>query len=124
MTELFAPESYWKATDAARAEACNGCGTKGLAGLIIPDNLVGLNIRPLCDIHDWMYTFVATIEDKEIADRSFLNNMVRLIDDAGGPEPLMALRRQDCMVYYSAVRDFGGPAFWKGKNNPEDLGHA
>jgi hypothetical protein len=120
MTELFAPEEYWTCTD--RSEICNGCGTKGLAGVVIPDSLAGLSIRECCDIHDWMYTFGKTNADKEEADRVFLNNMVRLIDDNHTVEPVMAVRRQHAMIYYSVVRDFGGPAFWKGKNKPEEMG--
>ena len=121
MTELFAPAEYWKATDAARAEVCNGCGTKGLAGILVPDNLDGLSITECCNIHDWMYTFGSKQEDKDEADIVFLNNMVRLINANQTIEPLMAVRRQHCMLYYSAVRDFAGPAFWDNKNKPEEM---
>ena len=71
-----------------------------------------------------MYQFGTMREDKEEADRVFLNNMVRLIDGNHTLEPIMAIRRQSCMVYYTAVRDFGGPAFWDGKNAPGQLGCA
>ena len=121
MTELFAPELYWKATPEQRSEVCNGCGTKGLAGIVIPDSLEGLDISECCAIHDWMYTFGLTLADKEEADRVFLNNMVRLINDNHTIEPIMAIRRQSCMVYYTAVCDFGGPAFWAGKNKPGEM---
>lgn len=112
---LFAPKSFWAATDEERWVRCNGCGTKGLGGWIVPDTLWGLDITFLCNIHDWMYSEGKTIEDKEEADRSFLNNMVRLID-AKSSRWLRWIRRSRAMSYYSAVRDFGGPAFWSGKN--------
>lgn len=122
MNGLFAPADYWQATAAMKMEICNGCGTKGLGGLITPDTLYGLSINAACDIHDWMYAFGQTIADKDAADRVFLNNMLRIIDEAKSWLLLRFLRRQRAMKYYSAVRDFGGPAFWAGKNAPEELG--
>lgn len=121
MHELFAPADYRQATAEQKRDICNGCGTKGLGGLITPDTLYGLSINAACDIHDWMYVFGRTIADKEEADRVFLNNMLRIIEAKSGLL-LRWLRRRRAMTYYSAVRDFGGPAFWAGKNAPEELG--
>lgn len=64
-----------------------------------------------------MYSEGKVIEDKEEADRTFLNNMIRTID-AKSSSWLKWIRRSRAMSYYSAVRDFGGIAFWKGKNPP------
>lgn len=119
MTKLYAPESYWTAHKGLKKEHCNGCGTKGLGGWITPDTLYGLCISEACDIHDWMYAFGKKIEDKEEADRVFLNNLVRIIN--GGSRWLMWIRRQRAMKYYSAVKDFGGPAFWRGKNKRSEM---
>ncbi len=121
MIKLFAPHTYWVASNAERESRCNGCGTKGLGGLLVPDTLYGLDITEACNIHDWMYFEGKNIADKESADRTFLNNMLRIID-AGSFAPLRWLRRVRAMSYYSAVRDFGGPAFWSGKNKPEEIG--
>ena len=68
-----------------------------------------------------MYSSGKDRADKETADIVFLNNLVRLIDGDPTFEPVMAIRRQQAMVYYTAVRDFGGPAFWDGKNKPEEM---
>lgn len=121
---LFMPESYRLASAEERNFYCNGCGTKGLGGWLVPDTLWGLNITPVCDIHDWMYKEGITLEDKERADRVMLNNMLRIIDASTGwaASLFRALRRQRAMKYYSAVRDLGGLAYWSGKNKPEDEG--
>ena len=52
-------------------------------------------------------------------DRAFLNNMLRIIEAES--KWLTWLRRSRAMKYYSAVRDFGGPAFWKGKNKSTEI---
>lgn len=105
---LIIPESYKLATDQAKARNCNGCGTKGLGGWLVPDTLWGLSIEEVCNIHDWMY---ATGEDKETSDLVFFHNMMTTINSAGGWKWLQALRRHRAVKYYLAVADFGGAAF-------------
>ena len=114
--KLFAPKTYWAASDAARAEVCNGCGPGRIGGDLVPDTLWGLRVTRACDIHDWMYRMGETIEDKNEADRTFLNNMLRLVDGRTKYGCLRWLRARRAYVYYQAVRAFGGPAFWSGKN--------
>ena len=121
MTKLFAPESYWKAPASLVKEVCNGCGTKGLGGWLVPETLYGLSITEACQIHDWMYWEGKTIFDKQSADRAFLNNMLRIIENES-IGILKQLRRGRAIKYYGAVVDFGGPAFWKNKNKPEEMG--
>lgn len=116
---LFAPSHYWRLQPWEKREICNGCGTKGLGGILVPDTLYGVSIEEACNIHDYMYHVGRTIEDKKLADRVFLNNMLRLIECRKYPwwlRWLRWLRCQRAMKYYQAVRDFGGPAFWKCKN--------
>ena len=63
-----------------------------------------------------MYHEGRTIEDKEEADRVFLNNLLRIIDRENKwykPTGLMRCRARN---YYRAVKYFGGPAFWEWKN--------
>ncbi len=116
--KLFAPASYLNASKTEKELCCNGCGTKGLGGWLVPDTLWGLSITDVCDINDWMYAEGKTIEDKEEADRVMLNNMIRVIDANSSWIPgLTIFRRQRAMKYYSAVRDFGGPAYWSGKKS-------
>ena len=124
VTLLFAPESYWKLTAQQKKDACNGCGTKGIVGHIIPDSLYGLSIKEACNIHDWMYRTGATVADKDEADRVFLNNMLRLVDDGSDNWFTRWVRSRAAVKYYYAVRDCGGPAFWQGKNSFDELGLA
>jgi hypothetical protein len=114
--KLFAPRGYWKLDPLTLMELCNGCGTKGLGGLLVPDSLYGINITEACNIHDYMYVEGMFPEDKDEADRTFLNNMLRLITFYGGPRILQWLRRRRAYSYYLAVKHFGGPAFWNRKN--------
>lgn len=113
---LYAPASYVDAPPETRAQVINGCGPGGWKVDLVPDTIWGLDVSPACDIHDWMYATGETIEDKDEADRVFLNNVLRLIDAAGGCGLMKRLRRRRARIYYKAVQHFGGPAFWAGKN--------
>lgn len=130
--KLYAPAAYWALTPSQKSAYCNGCGTKGLGGIITPDTLYGLSITPACDIHDDMYRTGQTIEDKESADRAFSNNMIRIIKAHRKQNPpswglglstrmLDTARYRRARKYYLAVKHFGGPAFWAGKNKPQEM---
>lgn len=114
---LTATAAFKGATPAELISICNGCGAAN-SWFRPPDKIYGTLIIFACIIHDWDYHFGHTIEDKDEADRTFRNNMVRLIERDGlkkwyKPTKLQCLRAQG---YYSAVCWFGGPAYWKGKN--------
>lgn len=117
MTVLFAPETYKKLTAAALAALANGCGVIGWKIDLVPDTLWGLAIKEACNIHDYMYHTGETIEDKNEADRVFLNNMLRLITAKTKYKWLRNLRRRRALLYYFAVKNFGGPAFWDAKQS-------
>lgn len=118
---LFAPPSYWACTDAMRREIVSGCGPgSGWKAILVPETLWGLSVHEACDIHDWMYHLGETIEDKKAADRVFLNNMIRITDARTSWNWLRKLRLRRARFYYLAVCWFGGPAFWSGKNMPDE----
>ena len=108
--KLFKPQGYKALTAAEKSKICNGCGSKGLGGWLVPDTIYGLNISEACNIHDWQYSQGATLQDKEYADRIFLNNLVRIIDS--GSKCLRWLRRRRALKMHWAVKTFGEPAFW------------
>jgi hypothetical protein len=112
--ELRIPDSYIKASTAKRKEICNGCGTAGWKGDLVPETMWGLDISEACQIHDWEYYLGSTIKDKQTADMNFLHNLMVLINRKGGW--LAPFRRWRAATYYSAVRDFGDSAFWEGKD--------
>ena len=101
-----------------------GCGPQGWKIDLVPDNLLGLDIRDCCRIHDAMYSFgtdsigVAGNEDhRNMCDRVFLNNLVRTVRGAAGQWWwTRRLRLRLARRYYGAVQIFGGPPYWDGKN--------
>ena len=113
---LAAPASFKTATREQLLGACNGCGAAG-SWFRPPKRMYGTLIIYACHIHDWMYNFGVTIEDKDEADRTMLNNMFRLIhrDSRKWYKPTF-LQRRRALKYYEAVKYKGGPAFWDGKN--------
>jgi hypothetical protein len=118
---LYCEYDYESTAEILRRKQTNGCGPGGWKFDLVPDTMYGLSVREACDIHDWMYLFGKTLEDKDRADRSFLNNVIRLIDARTttnwfGRNILKPLRYRRAKTYYEAVSHFGGAAFWKGKN--------
>jgi len=112
-TKLKSSDSYRASTANERERICTGCGLSGWKGDLVPETIYGLNISEACNIHDWDYHFGKTIEDKHRADNVFLDNMLILIEQAGGWKKWF--RRWRAMTYYSAVRDFGHDAFMSNK---------
>ena len=119
--ELYAPQSYIQATPAERERVINGCGPGGWLERLVPDTMYRLDVSEPCNIHDWMYVTGLTIEDKQRADRAFLNNLVRVIDANTHWGWLRRLRYRRARTYYEAVSNYGGPWFWRNKNQPEDV---
>lgn len=118
---LYAPELWWEMAPEVRKRFVNGCGPDGWKIDLVPDTIWLLSIREACNIHDYMYAVGTTYQDKQEADRVFKNNMLRLIDAAGGPGFLKKMRRNRALIYYKVVYDYGGPSFWYGKNPKETL---
>lgn len=121
---LYAPKEYWALSEDERKCIGNGCGTKGICGWIAPDTIWGLDITEACNIHDFMYYTGETEEDKIEADQTFLNNMLRLIEENTKWNWLKKLRARRAQTYFYFVDEYGGPAFWAGKNSLENLGMA
>ena len=74
---MLGPANYWLLNDSAPellSKICNGCGSKGVGGYIIPDTICGVSITAACSIHDFMYASGLTIKDKYIADCTLLEN--------------------------------------------------
>lgn len=112
---LCAPQDFIDASIDKLIEFCNGCGADN-SDFRPPKRIYGTLIVYACIIHDWGYSFGISNEDKEREDRTFLNNMLRLIKRDSHkwwkPTKLQRIRAQG---YYLSVLYFGGPAFWNGK---------
>jgi hypothetical protein len=122
MAILYAPKGYKDLNPTEKERICNGAGPAHF-GWLVPDTIWGLSITEAANIHDFMYWAGKTLEDKEEADRVFLNNMVRLIESKTSfiGMALNPLRLHRAGLYFKAVDQFGGPAFWAGKNTKETL---
>ena len=120
--ELYAPEEYWRLSEEERSTYRCGPG-RGILEQIIPEFILGVCITPACAIHDFMYREgKASDEDKHNADLVFLNNIVRLIEESTKYKVVLYPRLLFGFLYYWFVKVFGGPAFWKNKNLPEQMG--
>lgn len=120
---LWAPAAYWTLHPNDKKEICNRCGPRGVFADYIPNKILGLYIGECCNIHDYMYNKARpNIEDKKKADRVFKNNMLRLIDAKTKWKWLRKMRKWLAEKYYKTVKLFGGPAFWRGKNNTLNMG--
>lgn len=113
---LFAPASFLAAEVTAITDVVNGCGAGNAKFDFIPDTIYGVYVGYACFIHDWMYDEGRTIEDKKEADRVFLNNLLRIVEDSSGWYRPKWLMRRRAKTYYLGVKYFGGRAFWRGKN--------
>lgn len=113
---IFAPASFLLSTAQELINTCNGCGAAD-SWFRPPETIYGTWIGAACVVHDWMYNFGHSNEDKDEADRTFKHNMLRLIQrDAHLWYKPTFLQRHRALKYYLAVVEFGGPAFWAGKN--------
>lgn len=118
--KIVAEQGFWKLTPAEKAATTNGAGAEG--GIKVPDTMYGLDLNEVFRVHDWEYGIGKTKEEKDQADRTMLNNLIRVINTAPGwlNKLLAPLRRRRAITYYEAVYYLGGPAFWEGKNKPEE----
>lgn len=109
--KLYAPNTYWEATEDERNEVCNGCGAKG--GMKFPSTFYGLSIKDSCNIHDWMWHEGTTLADKLFSDAIFLMNMVIQVINGSNwaTQPLRIMR---ATKYFLAVVQVS-KAYWKDK---------
>lgn len=116
--KLYAPLSYWTATQNELKESCNGCGAKD--GIKVPNTMYGLCIKKACEIHDWMYKIGKTLADKLFADAIFRLNL-SIIIDAGSNFFTALLRHGRASTYYTAVIEWGESAFWVDKKRNDEM---
>lgn len=106
---VYAPNSYWEASEEQRAKVCNGCGAKG--GTKVPNTMWGLNIKQACNIHDWMFENGATLADFYFSNAVFIMNLALIIVE-NGSKWLAPLRLARATKYFLAVQELGQDAYW------------
>ena len=111
---LYTPKAFAKLTEDQLRLLIGegGCGAGEFGDYLVPDTLLGLDIKPCCQRHDYMYSVGVYAEDKKLADMAFLNNMTRAILEAGGEYEQIFARLKMAKLYYNFVKWFGDEAFW------------
>jgi len=126
--KLFAPPEYWQYDYEIRENW--GCGPGGWGDLLVPDTILGLNIKPACQIHDYYYRhWPDPSEDaRHMADRIFKFNMLRILANHYTNRKLWPYlsalffcRRKLIDHYYTTVHKYGGPAWHNDRNKEEEF---
>lgn len=100
---LWVPGSFISASDEDIALNCNGCGTKGLGGYLVPDNMWGLNVTIVCNVHDWMYGLCESEDEEDLADYYFKCNLRRYIREKSVNAVIRSMRLTMANTYFAAV---------------------
>jgi hypothetical protein len=101
---LWVPGSFVSAVEGDINAICNGCGTKGLGGYLVPDNIAGVDATIVCNIHDWMYDCATNEEEEDLADYYFRENLRRLIKSQNSKKSIVNwIRLRVADVYFVAV---------------------
>lgn len=106
MKKLQAPEEYWQLDDEEKKKLLNQCGPSGPLNSLVPDHLLGLSLKKICDIHDFTFSKSKTSEDYKRSDQLFLKNMNTAIEVQTKSKPLAFLRKSLAYLYYLAVRTY------------------
>ncbi|MBI2603228.1 MAG: hypothetical protein HYW48_09235 [Deltaproteobacteria bacterium] len=124
MSNLEAPEEYWKLSESERNSCTNGCGPGFLQEL----SFLGKLARRImttdvfyesCCVHDFEYTRANVLPSeahREEADERFLRNMKT---QAGSAKPWWRrwIRIGQAYLYYSLVRKLGAEFYKQGKRH-------
>ena len=62
------PCNIYDASQDMLDDCAGGCGPGGIGDMLVPDRMWFLSVKPACRVHDWMYTWGVTKEDKKLAD--------------------------------------------------------
>lgn len=81
----------------------NGCGRAGLENVLVPNTIWGLDISPVCRVHDYMYMHADTHADEDYADAIFGANLISIIQQKTKFWPLKWLRLRRAYKYVDAV---------------------
>ena len=101
--KLLAPLTMVRVPMSDIMDATNGCGREGIEERLIPDTIWGLDISPVCRVHDWMYADADTAEEENYADAIFGANLISLIKQKTSSRILQWLRLRRAYKYVDAV---------------------
>lgn len=101
--KLLAPLTMVRRPMVDILDATNGCGREGIENAIVPDTIWGLDVSPVCRVHDWMYTDADTTDEENYADAIFGANLISLIQQKTKSSILKWLRLRRAYKYVDAV---------------------
>ena len=100
---LLTPLTMLRHNMDAIMEMTNGCGREGIEGVLVPDTIWGLDISPVCRVHDYMYIHADSRADEDYADAIFGANLISIIQQKTKFRPLKWLRLRRAYKYVDAV---------------------
>lgn len=101
--KLLAPLTMIKRPMAEIMDGTNGCGRAGIEGAVVPDTIWGLDVSPVCRVHDWMYGEADTLEEENYADAIFGANLISIVQQKTKNPILKWLRLRRAYKYVDAV---------------------
>jgi len=105
------PVWFWDLHEETLNCYINGCGPEGWKEKIVPDAILGVDISQACAIHDVEYGIGQSIDQKDLADKRFLDNMLTLIERGSSNNLMRWIRNNRAMTYYNAVSIAGSSYF-------------
>ena len=108
---MIVSESYTHSSNYQKQQICNGCGSHGFTGKLVPDVILGRCISDACNVHDWMY---CDGDNKLLADLYFLINMI--LFEIKDFSLISFLRIPIYFMYYIGVSIFGIYFYLKASN--------
>ena len=100
---LLTPLSMLRLSMDAIMEMTNGCGREGVENVLVPDTIWGLDISPVCRVHDYMYIHADSLAEENYADAIFGANLIGIIQQKTSFPPLKWLRLRRAYKYVDAV---------------------
>ncbi len=97
------------------SEIVGGCGPGEWGDPLVPDSILGVDISPACDIHDYAYLIGETEEEKTNADIELFANGFRIIKQKSKNKFTSFLRAIILSWYFLAVAYGGQSSYDKEK---------
>ena len=102
--DLYVPASFLAADKVEMSLVCNGCGTRGIGGYLVSDDILGVCVTVSCNIHDWGYELSETDEDEDQCDFYLRENLRRMIYARSRDGKILTwLRLRIADLYFLAV---------------------
>jgi hypothetical protein len=114
--ELIAPDEFIESREVQREKVLRDFyGDAAWKMGVLKHHCAGIDITEAVLIHDWMYAVGVNDFEKRDADRTFLHNMLILVD-LSESEMLRSARREVAWGYYMAACKGGWDSFYARKD--------